>query len=46
MVKKISEDGQLIAYKHDRFWQPMDTLRDKNILERMWLDGDPPWKVW
>ena len=45
-LKKISKDGQLIAYKHDRFWQPMDTLRDKNILEKMWFDGDPPWKVW
>lgn len=39
-------DGQLSAYRHSGFWQPMDTLRDKNHLEQMWHSGAAPWKVW
>ena len=39
-------DGQLMAYKHESFWQCMDTLREKHILETMWQSGNPPWKVW
>ena len=39
-------EGQLAAYQHDGFWQPMDTLRDKNYLEELWTTGTAPWKVW
>jgi glucose-1-phosphate cytidylyltransferase len=35
-----------MAFLHDGFWQPMDTLRDKRLLEEMWERGDAPWKVW
>ena len=35
-----------MAYKHDSFWQCMDTLRDKYLLEGMWQSGNPPWKTW
>ena len=38
-------DGELVAYRHDGFWQPMDTLRDKIYLEELWQDG-APWKCW
>ncbi|WP_421799207.1 glucose-1-phosphate cytidylyltransferase [Haliscomenobacter sp.] len=42
----LAEDGQLMAYRHDGFWLPMDTLRDKNELQQMWESGKAPWKVW
>jgi glucose-1-phosphate cytidylyltransferase len=42
----LAAEGQLSAYKHRGFWQPMDTLRDKNQLNSLWLSGQPPWKVW
>jgi len=42
----LSKESQLKAYKHDGFWQCMDTLRDKEKLEKMWMDGTAPWKVW
>jgi glucose-1-phosphate cytidylyltransferase len=45
-LEDLSRDGQLGAYKHEGFWQPMDTLRDKNELERLWATGNAPWKVW
>lgn len=45
-LEDLSKDGQLGAYKHEGFWQPMDTLRDKNELERLWANGNAPWKVW
>tara|TARA_B100000795_G_C22726052_1_gene409476 strand:- start:351 stop:1130 length:780 start_codon:yes stop_codon:yes gene_type:complete len=45
-LEKLSKDKQLIAYKHDGFWQPMDTLREKNYLEELWISGKAPWKVW
>jgi glucose-1-phosphate cytidylyltransferase len=38
--------SQLMAFEHRGFWQPMDTLRDKNQLEKMWDSGNPPWKIW
>lgn len=44
--EKIAGDGEMAAYKHDGFWSPMDTLRDKNYLERLWTIGQAPWKVW
>ncbi|UZJ41953.1 glucose-1-phosphate cytidylyltransferase [Prosthecochloris sp. SCSIO W1101] len=45
-VQKLAEQGQLAAYPHHGFWQPMDTLRDKNLLEELWLSGNAPWRVW
>lgn len=44
-LERLARDGELVGYKHDGFWQPMDTLRDKNYLEELWRTG-PPWKVW
>jgi len=45
-LQKLAHDGQLSAYKHDGFWQPMDTLKDKNRLEKLWQNGEAPWKMW
>lgn len=45
-LQNLASDGELSAYKHDGFWQPMDTLRDKNYLEGMLQKGKAPWKVW
>lgn len=42
----LAEKRQLMAYEHRGFWQPMDTLRDKNLLEQLWASGDAPWKSW
>lgn len=43
---RIAADGELQAYSHNGFWQPMDTLRDKNHLEALWASGQAPWKCW
>lgn len=45
-LKHLAEDGQLAAFRHAGFWQPMDTLRDKHVLEDLWTSGKAPWKVW
>ena len=45
-LEKIAADGQLAAYKHEGFWQSMDTLRDVNVLEKFWREGNAPWKLW
>jgi len=45
-LERIAADGQLMAYKHEGFWQPMDTIREKNLLEELWSSGKAPWKVW
>jgi glucose-1-phosphate cytidylyltransferase len=45
-LERLAEDGQLMAYRHEGYWQCMDTLRDKKRLEELWESGDPPWKVW
>jgi glucose-1-phosphate cytidylyltransferase len=45
-LERLAKDGQLMAYKHDSFWQCMDTLRDKRLLQKLWDTGNPPWKVW
>lgn len=45
-MTRLAEMGQMKAYEHDGFWQPMDTLRDKNQLEELWSSGKAPWKVW
>lgn len=42
----LAAEGQLMAFEHDGFWQPMDTLREKNLLEDLWQSGKAPWKVW
>jgi len=45
-LERLASDGQLCAFRHTGFWQPMDTLRDKNLLEELWSKGNPPWKLW
>ncbi|MGY2078774.1 glucose-1-phosphate cytidylyltransferase [Modestobacter sp. SYSU DS0657] len=45
-LRELAHAGQLTAYRHPGFWQPMDTLRDKNVLEELWQRGSAPWKVW
>ncbi|MHB0913515.1 MAG: glucose-1-phosphate cytidylyltransferase [Armatimonadota bacterium] len=45
-LERLASEGQLVAYKHGGFWQAMDTLREKRILESLWESGNPPWKVW
>jgi glucose-1-phosphate cytidylyltransferase len=45
-LENLSKDGELMAFKHDGFWQCMDTLRDKEMLEKMWMNGEAPWKRW
>ncbi len=46
VLPRLAEERQLVAYRHDRFWQSMDTLRDVRLLESLWQTGEPPWKVW
>jgi glucose-1-phosphate cytidylyltransferase len=45
-LRSLAHDGELMAYQHDGFWQPMDTLRDRQVLEELWASGNAPWKVW
>ncbi|MDB5880560.1 MAG: glgC, partial [Ramlibacter sp.] len=45
-MEQLARDGQLAAFRHQGFWQPMDTLRDKQTLEGLWATGRAPWKVW
>jgi len=45
-LASLAKDGELGAFKHEGFWQPMDTLREKNLLERLWDNGKAPWKIW
>ena len=45
-MEKLALDGQLMAYKHESFWQCMDTLRDKILLQQLWDSGNPPWRIW
>jgi glucose-1-phosphate cytidylyltransferase len=45
-MEKLAQDSQLLAFRHEGFWQPMDTLRDKNELEKLWQGNRAPWKVW
>ena len=46
VLEKMSGDGELMAHRHDGFWHPMDTLRDKQVLEKLWSTGEAPWKMW
>ena len=45
-METLAKNGQLMAYKHPGFWQCMDTLRHRKILEDLWDSGSPPWKNW
>lgn len=46
VLEKVAADGQLMANRHSGFWRPMDTLRDRQVLEQLWETGAAPWKVW
>lgn len=46
VLEKMSADGELMAHQHQGFWHPMDTLRDRQVLERLWATGQAPWKIW
>ena len=45
-LERLASDGQLASFEHEGFWHPMDTLRDKNVLESLWDSGSAPWKKW
>jgi len=45
-LKNLAKDGELMSFKHEGFWQPMDTLRDKKYLEDLWISNQAPWKIW
>jgi glucose-1-phosphate cytidylyltransferase len=45
-MERLAADGQLMAHKHEGFWQPMDTLRERRLLEDLWAGGHAPWKLW
>ncbi len=45
-MDRLASEGQMVAFSHFGFWQPLDTLRDKNYLEDLWKSGNAPWKVW
>ena len=45
-MERLASDGQLMAYRHTGFWQPMDTLRERKLLEDLWATGNAPWKSW
>jgi len=45
-LERLATDGQLMAFRHEGFWQPMDTVRERKVLEELWHSGSAPWKVW
>ena len=45
-LERLAKEGELMAYRHSGFWQPMDTLRERHMLEDLWESGEAPWKVW
>jgi glucose-1-phosphate cytidylyltransferase len=45
-LERLAQDNQLMAYRHTSFWQCMDTLREKRLLEELWQSGNPPWRMW
>ena len=45
-MERLAHEGKLAAFRHDGFWQPMDTLRDRKMLEDLWRSGQAPWKIW
>jgi glucose-1-phosphate cytidylyltransferase len=45
-LERLASERQLVAFRHERFWQCMDTLRDKRLLEMLWQRGHAPWNTW
>jgi glucose-1-phosphate cytidylyltransferase len=45
-LERLSRERQLMAYRHEGFWQPMDTIRDRQLLENLWASGEAPWRMW
>jgi glucose-1-phosphate cytidylyltransferase len=45
-LEKLASEGQVAAYQHEAFWQCMDTIRDVSLLEKLWMEGNAPWKIW
>jgi glucose-1-phosphate cytidylyltransferase len=45
-LSKCAKDGELLSFNHDGFWQPMDTYREYQMLNKFWAEGKAPWKVW
>ena len=45
-MERLAADGQLMAFRHEGFWEPMDTIREKHLLEQLWHAGKAPWKIW
>jgi glucose-1-phosphate cytidylyltransferase len=45
-MKRLTEDGQLGSFRHDGFWQPMDTFQEFTLLNRLWAEDKAPWKIW
>jgi glucose-1-phosphate cytidylyltransferase len=45
-LRRVAADGQLVAYEHQGFWQPMDTFREFEMLSNLWQSGKAPWKIW
>jgi glucose-1-phosphate cytidylyltransferase len=45
-LERLTAEGNLMAFRHTGFWQPMDTLREKDLLETLWQSGNAPWKIW
>jgi len=45
-LMNLAKEGELMAFEHEGFWQPMDTLRDKQMLQKLWDSGKAPWKCW
>ena len=45
-LEKLVNEGELMSYQHKGFWQCMDTKREKDLLEKMWMSNNAPWKVW
>ena len=45
-IEKLSHNGEMAAFRHYGFWQSMDSLRDKMVLEELWTNGKRPWKIW
>jgi glucose-1-phosphate cytidylyltransferase len=44
-LENLAKDGQLMAFKHEGFWHPMDTVRDRDVLEELWTNGVAPWRA-
>ena len=45
-LQELAKDGEIFTYKHDNFWKPMDTLNDKNFLNKLWVEDKAPWRIW